>query len=189
MTYMGYQGAGHFMEGGYVPRVPVGPSDLRSAISPMNSSHPRYDVPGVMSFEGKPLGGWAQYQPLAHASRVVVAPVYLQWRYLADRNTLAHGCYFRLVQRSRPGLAELLKPDAKGRLVLPTSSSPEVFDNSQRAWLKPNSNFDLAILRMLFLSLKEMAVELDRTVEAERWAQTRRGPRAVPHRRRRQRCA
>jgi alpha-L-fucosidase 2 len=64
----------------------------------------------------------------------------------------------------------LLKPDAKGRLVLPTSSSPEVFDNSQRAWLKPNSNYDLAIMRMLFLSLKEMASELGRTADADRWA-------------------
>ncbi|HOB97254.1 MAG TPA: glycoside hydrolase N-terminal domain-containing protein [Verrucomicrobiota bacterium] len=66
-------------------------------------------------------------------------------------------------------LAALLKPGDEGRLILPTSSSPEIHDNSQRAWLKPNSNYDLAILRMLFLSLREMAGALGKEGEAERW--------------------
>ncbi len=64
---------------------------------------------------------------------------------------------------------ELLEPNDDGVLVLPLSSSPEVFNNSQRAWLKPNSNYDLMCLRMLFLSLVEMADAMDRSEEAARW--------------------
>jgi alpha-L-fucosidase 2 len=63
----------------------------------------------------------------------------------------------------------LLKPDANGTLVLPLSSSPEIFDNSQRAWLRPNSNYDLMSLRMLFLALAEMADALGRRDDAARW--------------------
>jgi alpha-L-fucosidase 2 len=65
----------------------------------------------------------------------------------------------------------LLKPDATGTLVLPLSSSPEIFDNSHKAWLRPNSNYDLMSLRMLFLALTEMADALGRRDEAARWKQ------------------
>ena len=54
-------------------------------------------------------------------------------------------------------LFHLLKPDARGTLTLPLSSSPEIFDNTRRAFLIPNSNSDLMSLKMLFRSLAEMA--------------------------------
>ena len=38
-------------------------------------------------------------------------------------------------------------------LKLPLSSSPEIFDNTRRAFLMPNSNYDLMSLKMLFLAL------------------------------------
>ena len=64
----------------------------------------------------------------------------------------------------------LLKPDANGVLKLPLSSSPEVFDNTGRAWLEPNSNYDLMCLKMLFLSLDEMADACGKPDEAKKWA-------------------
>ena len=66
-------------------------------------------------------------------------------------------------------MEQLLKPNGNGILVLPLSSSPEVFNNSQRAWLEPNSNYDLMCLRMLFLSLVEMADAVGRPEEVARW--------------------
>jgi alpha-L-fucosidase 2 len=63
----------------------------------------------------------------------------------------------------------LLKPAANGVLVLPLSSSPEIFDNSPRAWLQPNSNYDLMSLRQLFLALVEMADALGRPDEVAKW--------------------
>ena len=170
MTYMGFQAAGHFPEGGmFLEFLWDRQTAFRSFAHDFFGTH-GMNVPGVMTFSGQPLGGWAQYSLSPTQAGWLSHLFYLQWRYLADRDTLAHGCYFDWCNEVGASLAELLKPDDKGRLVLPTSSSPEVFDNSQRAWLKPNSNYDLAILRMLFLSLKEMAAELGRTVEAGRWA-------------------
>jgi alpha-L-fucosidase 2 len=51
----------------------------------------------------------------------------------------------------------LLIPDADGRLKLPLSSSPEIHDASLAAWLAPNSNYDLALLRALYADLEAMA--------------------------------
>ena len=64
----------------------------------------------------------------------------------------------------------LLKPDENGVLRLPLSSSPEIFDNSAKAWLKPNSNYDLMCLKMLFLSLNEMATAWNKGAEAKKWS-------------------
>ncbi|MFO1491812.1 MAG: LamG domain-containing protein [Kiritimatiellia bacterium] len=63
----------------------------------------------------------------------------------------------------------LLKPDASGHLKLFRSSSPEIFDNSARAWLTPNSNYDLMCMKMQFLALVEMADALGRADDVKRW--------------------
>ena len=65
----------------------------------------------------------------------------------------------------------MLKPDDHGVLKLPLSSSPEIHDNSLRAWLAPNSNYDLFSLKMLFLALAEMADASGATAEAAQWSQ------------------
>jgi len=54
--------------------------------------------------------------------------------------------------------------------VLPLSSSPEIFDNSRRAFLKPNSNYDIASIKMLFLALVEMAAATGDKSASVQWA-------------------
>jgi len=66
----------------------------------------------------------------------------------------------------------LLKPDGDGVLKLFRSSSPEIFDNSAKAWLIPNSNYDIACLKTLFLALSEMADALGKPDESKSWAAT-----------------
>lgn len=112
-------------------------------------------VPGVMALDGLPLAGWAQYSLSPTMGAWVAHSFYLHWRYTGDP--------LFLTSRALPfttaigdGLRQLLRENDRGRLVLPLSSSPEVFDNSLRAWLTPNSNFDLALLRWLFGALEEM---------------------------------
>jgi hypothetical protein len=57
-------------------------------------------------------------------------------------------------------------PDSAGHLRLPLSSSPEIFDNSPRSWLPPNSNYDQSLLRWLFGALARQANELGRVEES-----------------------
>ncbi|MGA7203719.1 MAG: hypothetical protein WBX27_03705 [Specibacter sp.] len=112
--------------------------------------------PGVMSRKGQPLGGWSQYAMSPTMSAWNAHMFYLHWRYTGDPEFLAKRAYPWCAEVGQC-LEELLTVDDDGRLVLPLSSSPEIFDNAARAWLKPNSNYDLMSLKMLFLALAEMA--------------------------------
>jgi alpha-L-fucosidase 2 len=168
MTYMAYQAAGHVDEG-------------LSYLDFLWDRRPRFQrfarefygteglaTPGVMTLAGEPLAGWVQYSLSPTMSAWSAHLFYLHWRYTMDEAFLRDRAYpwARDVGLCMLGL---LKPDANGTLVLPLSSSPEIFDNSHRAWLQPNSNYDLMSLRMLFLALTEMADALGRPDEAARW--------------------
>ena len=168
MTYMAYQAAGHLDEG-------------LSYLDFLWDRRPRFQrfarefygtgglaTPGVMTLAGEPLAGWVQYSLSPTMSAWSAHLFYLHWRYTMDEAFLRERAY---PWASDVGtcMLGLLKPDANGRLVLPLSSSPEIFDNSHKAWLRPNSNYDLMSLRMLFLALAEMADALGKRDEAARW--------------------
>ena len=168
MTYMGYQGAGHFDEGAcYLDflwdRLPRFRRFAREFYDTGGAA-----TPGVMTLAGEPLAGWVMYSLSPTMSAWSAHLFYLHWRYTMDEDFLRRRAY---PWSSEVGncMKELLRPNRDGLLVLPLSSSPEIFGNSQRAWLQPNSNYDLMCLRMLFLSLAEMADALDLGPEAAQW--------------------
>jgi alpha-L-fucosidase 2 len=61
--------------------------------------------------------------------------------------------------------------DRKGKLKLALSSSPEIHNNTQQAWLTPNSNFDLSLIRWIFGANAEMAEALGLGEAKDRWQQ------------------
>jgi alpha-L-fucosidase 2 len=168
-TYLAYQAAGHFEEGAAF-------LDLLWSLAPRFRLFARefYDapgaaVPGVMTLDGQPLGGWGQYSLSPTMSAWCAHLFYLHWRYTMDDTFLRTRAY-PWSREVGTFLLSLLKPDANGVLILPLSTSPEIHDNSARAWLVPNSNFDIACLRMLFLGLQEMATAVAAPEEAAQWA-------------------
>jgi alpha-L-fucosidase 2 len=170
MTYMAYQVAGHFEEGSAF-------LDLLWNLLPRFRRFARdfYDVPGaavpgVMTLDGQPLGGWGQYSLSPTMSAWCGHLFYLHWRYSMDPAFLRERAY-PWSREVGTFVLSLLRPDTNGILVLPLSSSPEVHDNGARAWLAPNSNFDIACLRMLFLGLSEMATASGQAADAKRWAE------------------
>jgi len=170
MTYMGYQAAGHFDEGrcfldfnwNLLPRYRQFAREFFGT--------PGANVPGVMSLNGDPLTGWGQYSLSPTMAAWIGHIFYLHWRYTADAQFLTTRAYpwCREIGQS---LLALLQPDDQGVLKLPLSSSPEIHDNSLRAWLAPNSNYDLFSLKMLFLALSEMADASGAAAEAAQWSQ------------------
>lgn len=169
MTYMAYQESGRFDEGlSYInylwERRKVFEDFAKHFYGTKGLA-----CPGVMSYEGQPLGGWGQYSLSPTMSAWSAHLFYLHWLYTADKKFLKEKAYPWC-----SGVGEcmlgLLKPDEKGILKLPLSSSPEIFDNSPKAWLEPNSNYDLMSLKMLFLSLSEMASANGKTSEVKKWA-------------------
>ena len=125
-------------------------------------------VPGVEALDGQQLGGWSQYSFSPTMGAWVAQSFYLQWRYTMDPVFLRTRAYPFTAQIG-VALEGLLRPDARGKLQLPLSSSPEYFDNSLRAWLPPTSNFDLALLRWLYGALAEMAIAQNDRTAADHW--------------------
>jgi alpha-L-fucosidase 2 len=126
-------------------------------------------VPGVMDLTGAPMGGWGMYSLSPTNGAWIAQSYYLHWRHTLDERFLIKNAY-PFCSEIGTGLLGILKPDGRGKLVLPLSSSPEIHDNTLRAFLKPNSNYDLALLRWLFAALAEMAPAAGHSAEAERWS-------------------
>ncbi len=168
MTYIAYQAAGHSDEGLAYLDYLWNRRDVFARFARNFYGTPGLACPGVMSLAGQPLGGWGQYSLSPTMSAWSAHLFYLHWRYTADDEFLRERAYPWCSEVGNC-LLGLLQRGTDGRLQLPLSSSPEIFDNGPRAWLQPNSNYDLMCLRMLFLSLQEMADALDRPEAAERW--------------------
>ncbi|MBI2441077.1 MAG: glycoside hydrolase N-terminal domain-containing protein [Lentisphaerae bacterium] len=124
-------------------------------------------VPGVMAIDGAPMGGWGMYALSPTNGAWVGHLFYLHWLYTRDDRFLRARAY-PYVADIGTCLAALLKPGRDRKLRLPLSSSPEIHDNSLAAWLTPNSNYDLALLRWLFGALDEMARAAGRPAAEER---------------------
>ena len=125
-------------------------------------------VPGVMALDGKPMGAWYQYSLSPTMGAWVAQAFYWHWRYTMDEEFLKERAYPYCNEVAK-ALVGLLKPDKNGKLKLPLSSSPEIHNNSQQAWLTPNSNFDLSLIRWIFKVNTEMAITLGLEKEATNW--------------------
>lgn len=168
MTYLAYRASGDFDEGlcflEYLwDRLPT----FRKFAKDVYDT-PGAAVPGVMSLAGQPLGGWGQYSLSPTMGAWNAHLFYLHWRHTGDNAFLRDRAY-PFCREIAECLRALLKPDTNGVLVLPLSSSPEIFDNTRRAFLQPNSNYDLASLKMLFLALAEMAQAVGDRAEVDKW--------------------
>lgn len=131
------------------------------------------NVPGVSTLLGREMGGWIQYSCSPTVSAWLAQHFYLHWRYSKDRAFLKHHAWPWL-RSTALHLDELTlqSPLFQGKRVLPLSSSPEIGDNGLNAWF-PNTwtNYDLALARFVFEKTAELATELNRTAEAEKWRQ------------------
>ncbi len=109
-------------------------------------------IPGVMTLTGDPMGGWGMYSLSPTNGAWVAQSFYLHWRYTQDQKFLEEQAY-PFCDGIGQSLQGLLRRNSDIELVLPLSSSPEIHDNSLRAWLTPNSNYDRALLNFVFVSI------------------------------------
>ncbi len=129
-------------------------------------------VPGVMGFDGQPLGGWAQYSLSPTMSVWLLQNFHWHWRHKMDKQQLKDRIY-PYCREMAVAMQAILKEDKNGKLKLPLSSSPEIHNNSMKAWLTPNTNNDLALLHWMCDALGEMASALELTEDVVRWKEMR----------------
>jgi len=126
------------------------------------------NVPGVTTLTGAPMGGWIQYSFGPTVSAWLAQHFYLHWRYSMDRQFLEEKAYPWITEVAIH-LDELSVKDKDGMRKLPISSSPEINDNSRSAWFGQTTNFDLALIRWTFEKAAEVATELGKTEESNKW--------------------
>lgn len=126
------------------------------------------NVPGVCALDGKPMGGWIQYSMSQTASAWLAQHFYLHWKYSADRTFLEERAY-PFLKDVATFLEQISIVDDKGVRTLTMSSSPEIYDNSIRAWFKDMTNYDLSLMQFAFKATAELATELQLADEAAHW--------------------
>lgn len=127
------------------------------------------NVPGVTTLEGEPMGGWIQYSFGPTAASWLSHHFYLHWRYTMDRDFLEQKAYPWI--KDVATFLDQVAVKENGKRKLPISSSPEIFDNSRRAWFAETTNFDLALIQWTYEKAAEMARELNLNDEAQKWEQ------------------
>ena len=115
-------------------------------------------LPSCSTIDGKPIGGWAHYA-FSPTMTIWAAQSFDEYyRYTGDETFLKERAYpyFVGIGQAIEGLLE----EKDGKLYLPLSSSPEIFDATRQAYLTPNSNFDLALMIYLYQTLASYAEKL-----------------------------
>lgn len=125
----------------------------------------------VATLAGNPTGGWVQYSFTAPNGLWVGQSFYLHWRYTMDETFLREKAYPWLNEIST-GIVNMLE-ERDGKLYLPLSSSPEIFNNTPKAWLPPNSNYDLSLMQWAFDAMAQMCDALGKAEEAKLWRERR----------------
>lgn len=120
-------------------------------------------IPSSSTLDGKAMGGWPQYS-LSPTMTIWVAQSFDEYYlYTGDETFLRERAYpfFKGVGVAIYSLLE----EKDGKLYLPLSTSPEIYDDTRSAYLEPNSNFDLALLRYLYktLSTYEKQLKIEET--------------------------
>lgn len=127
------------------------------------------NVPGVTTLRGEPMGGWIQYSLSPTTGAWLAHHFYLQWRYTMDEAFLRERAY-PFIQKVALHFDQLsIQKD--GFRQLPLSSSPEIHDNSIRAWFRKTTNYDLALIRWTYQKAAELAGHLGLIEDQLRWSQ------------------
>ena len=128
---------------------------------------PGLNFPGVSTLLGDPMGGWIQYALSPTTSSWLAQHFYLQWRYSMDTGFLRTEAYPFLYQVANYLDYISIKEGRVRRL--PLSSSPEMDDNSIKAWHTRLTNFDLSLVRSVYSEAEEMANFLGKEEDALHW--------------------
>ncbi|HEY5462111.1 MAG TPA: hypothetical protein VIJ95_02560 [Hanamia sp.] len=108
------------------------------------------NVPGVTTITGKEMGGWIQYSMSPTTAAWLSQFFYWQWKYGMNKEFLLKRCkpyfdevyeYFKMILTIDP---------VTKKYKLPLDSSPEIFDNSIKAWFHQWTNYDLSLVKSFY---------------------------------------
>jgi alpha-L-fucosidase 2 len=170
LTYWSYLASGRFEQGSsfleFMWSLKEHHEELARGFFGLDVGHV---VPGVMSLDGKVMGGWLQYSLSPTLGAWVAHSFHLHWLHTMDRVFLAQRAYPYCSGIAQALLGLMECDPQRGKLLLPLSTSPEIHNNYQESWMTPNSNFDLSLVRWILLANEGMADVLGREEDARYW--------------------
>ncbi|SDC66390.1 glycosyl hydrolase family 95 catalytic domain-containing protein [Niabella drilacis] len=125
------------------------------------------NVPGVVTLNGDPMGGWIQYSLSPTVGAWCAQHFYWQWKYSMDSLFLKTRAY-PYIHDAAVYLEQITRLQ-NGIRKLPLSSSPEYHDNAINAWFLNWTNYDLSLAKFLFAAAAEAATAMNQPAEAGRW--------------------
>lgn len=154
MSYTSYLKANHLEEGESFIDYLLNMSDAGERFAKKYYGVDGLCLPSVMDVQGHALGGWAQYalSPTNQLWLCLIMARYYHHTYNKDYFNKIYP-YFNKVGDMILGLLK----EVDGYYRLPLSSSPEINDNRLSSWLKPNSNYDLALIRAFMAELATLS--------------------------------
>lgn len=124
-------------------------------------------LPSVMDIEGNALGGWCQYA-LSPTNQLWLCCIMARhYFYTGKEDYLREKIYPYMTEVGEFLLNMLHKENGFYKLEL--STSPEIHDNRMSAWLTPNSNYDLALMKAFCINMIKTSNALGKTDAAEKW--------------------
>lgn len=126
------------------------------------------NVPGVVTLNGYPMGGWIQYSLSPTVVAWCAQHFYWQWKYSMDAHFLRSQAY-TYIHEGAAYLENITRLE-NGIRKLPLSSSPEYNNNDISAWFLNWSNFDLSLARFLFGAASEVSEAMGKKEEARHWS-------------------
>lgn len=154
MSYTSYLKANHLEEGEAFIDYLLNMSDAGETFAKKYYGVDGLCLPSVMDVQGHALGGWAQY---------ALSPTNQLWLCLIMARHYHHTFnkdYFNKIYPYFNKVGDMilgLLKEVDGYYRLPLSSSPEINDNRLSSWLKPNSNYDLALIRAFMAELATLS--------------------------------
>ncbi|HIR52955.1 MAG TPA: glycoside hydrolase N-terminal domain-containing protein [Candidatus Onthovicinus excrementipullorum] len=124
-------------------------------------------LPAVMDIRGEALGGWAMYSLSPTNQLWLCDIIFRHYEYTRDRDFLREQAY-PYVAKSMQNIIELLE-ERGGKYYLPWSSSPEIHDCDKEAFMRPNTNYDLSLMRAALSGLIRYAESAGRPEDAEKY--------------------
>lgn len=167
MSYTSYLKANHLEQGQCFIDFLLSLTDRAEEFA-----HSFYDaegicLPSVMDLKGYALGGWSQYA-LSPTNQLWLCQIMARYYYFTKDDKYLGKIYDYMKKTGQFLLSMLTEKD--GKYKLPLSSSPEIHDNSAEAWLTPNSNYDLALMRCFMIDMKNISRAMGKEDEASEWA-------------------
>lgn len=154
MSYTSYLKANHLEEGESFIDYLLNMSDAGERFAKKYYGVDGLCLPSVMDVQGHALGGWAQYA-LSPTNQLWLCLIMARHYHYTRNIDYFNKIYPYLNKVGDMILGLLIEVD--GYYRLPLSSSPEINDNRLSSWLKPNSNYDLALIRAFMAELATLS--------------------------------